>query len=101
MVDAVADLIDTVLGGKMQSMIMLEKSFQSAPLKDRNQEQVMNDENVARDEILTELISAIGLQRFRFVGRQTAGTIFHHFSNCFCLIFLAHNFPYDILMFGL
>mmetsp|Transcript_12353 Transcript_12353/g.18525 ORF Transcript_12353/g.18525 Transcript_12353/m.18525 type:complete len:395 (+) Transcript_12353:140-1324(+) len=73
-VDAVADLIETVLGKKMQSVIALEKSFQAAPLQlSTNPEQAMNDEILARDEILTELISAIGLQRFRFVGRQTIG----------------------------
>ena len=54
--DAAADLIDVIL---------CEKSSQNY----RNYEILM------RDNILSELASAIGLQRFRFVGRQSMGKL--------------------------
>lgn len=92
--DALAELFETILRRNAENMANLEgikltrsflgnESLSSSPLAAT--EDIMREEERERDLILTEFISAVGLQRFRFTGRQSHGDV----AVCRCLARIA------------
>lgn len=80
-IDAVSDLIDTILkidsmSDNVSSGISITQSVMSAALSSNSlllAKQVAEDNTKARISILSELVSAVGLQRLRFTERQHKG----------------------------
>lgn len=84
MIDAVSDLIDTILkidsfGNNVSSGLSIAQAVLGSVLSSNNlllAQQVAGENTKARMSILTELISAVSLQRLRFTERQHKGTSF-------------------------
>ena len=68
----------------------------SGNVQDMNSD--MQSEKGVRDDILSELISAIGLQRFRFIDRQSSGMyIFPSTLLCFNVLICSFDRRYRSL----
>ena len=77
-----AELLETLLYRHSQEMSKLEgmaiaadflKGVQSSPSSLHQFEEHVNEGKEEQDSIVSELVSAIGLQRFRFGERQRKG----------------------------
>ena len=88
--DSMTELLETLLNrhshemDKRESMSLLvnfmKVEHQTSPSSLHQFEDHINEENEQEDTILSELISAIGLQRFRFGERQSKGEYFDTFK---------------------
>ena len=82
-IDAVSDLIDTILkidsfGNTISSGLSIAQTVLSSTLSPSTlllAQQVSDNNSKARISILAELISAVGLQRLRFTERQHKGEL--------------------------
>lgn len=80
-IDGVSDLIDTLLkidsyGNNISSGLSIAQEIMSSALSSNNlflAQQVVGENVKARLSILSEFISAVGLQRLRFSERQAKG----------------------------
>ena len=78
--DAVADLFESLLEKEKRFNQKTENIVDENINEDldiQSAKEKFQREAKVRDSILSELVSAIGLQRFRFVGRQSNGMVFY------------------------
>ena len=99
-IDAVSDLIDTILkidslSNQVSSGLSIAQAVLSSALSSNSlllAEQVAGDNTKARISILTELVSAVGLQRLRFTERQQKSKSIHNFEvDCPSLVLIFVN----------
>jgi len=94
-VDALAELFETLLKRNSKDDLVLEGiKLASSMIGAHNSsnhsvlsstEEMMKQEEIERETILAELVSAVGMQRFRFTGRQSHGDT----AVCRCLARIA------------
>ena len=91
-IDAVSELIDTLLQldereASISQGLSIAQSLMNGVMSDTGlnsldlARQITGENDTARPRILSEFVSAVGLQRFRFSERQTKGDV----SVCRCL----------------
>ncbi len=97
--DALSELLDTLLRQHAEDKTVLEglsiaENFLKAKSTTAFQnlatmqefEKGVQDEMRDRDLILSELVSAVGLQRFRFSSRLSNGTLIYFLSTMFAYV---------------
>ena len=98
-IDAAAELLDTLLKrnaedtATMESLSLVSTFMQNASASATNllqTEEAMKAKEAERDAILVELVSAVGLQRFRFDTGMFIfpTTLFNDMINATCIVIL-------------